>query len=107
MKEINYDIYRDLQKHLDEQSFAFPPAKSGADIQLLKHFFNPEEARFAMLLSYKPQSFEEIYEICKDTWDTTLSFQEMTETFEKMIRNHLNGSFVGGTKTGREVMNNG
>ena len=38
------EIFRKLQKHLDKQPVGYPAVKSGADIRLLKYFFEPEEA---------------------------------------------------------------
>ena len=55
-------IYRDLQQHLDKQAVGYPATKSGAEIRILKRFFNPEEAQLAMKLSYKPASLEHIHE---------------------------------------------
>ena len=58
-------IYRDLQKHLNKQALGYPATKSGVQIRLLKLLFNPEEARLAMKLSYKPSSINDIYEVVK------------------------------------------
>lgn len=53
-------IYRRLQKHLDKQAVGFPATRSGADIRFLKTIFNPEEAKIALCLSYKPAPLEQI-----------------------------------------------
>ena len=45
--------------------------------------------------------------VSPDGSSANIDMATLKPEFEKMIRNHLNGSFVGGTKTGREVMNNG
>jgi electron transport complex protein RnfB len=45
------EIYRALQRHLDEGSAGFAAAPSGADIALLKLLFTPLEARIANHLS--------------------------------------------------------
>jgi electron transport complex protein RnfB len=52
---IDNDIYRLLQQHLDKQAVGFPSVKSGADIRLLKQLFSPEEAKLALHLTYKPE----------------------------------------------------
>ncbi len=58
----NDSIYRRLQQHLDKQTIGFPATLSGADIRLLGRLFTPEEARLALLLSFKPASIEQIME---------------------------------------------
>lgn len=55
-------LYRDLQKHLDDQTIGFPATESGSDIRLLKQLFPAEQAKMAMLLTYKHETLEQIYE---------------------------------------------
>jgi len=55
------DVYRKLQKHLDNQAVGFPATKSGAEIRLLKHIFSPRQAEIAACLNFKPQGLEAIY----------------------------------------------
>jgi ferredoxin len=61
MKESE-KVYRDLQKHLDQQAVGFPATKSGAEIRILKRLFSPEEARLTMYLSYQPRSLQEVFD---------------------------------------------
>jgi electron transport complex protein RnfB len=56
-------IYRDLQRHLDRQAIGFPATKSGAEIRILKQIFDPDEARLALHLTYKPAPLERICEL--------------------------------------------
>ena len=42
---VEEQIFRDLQKHLNEGPVGYPATESGADIRFLKHFFTSEEAR--------------------------------------------------------------
>lgn len=77
-------IYRDLQKHLNEQPVGYPATKSGVEIRLLKRFFNPEEARLAMKLSYKPCSMNDIYEVVKESG---MSFNDMEHMLDEMMKN--------------------
>ena len=70
-------VYRELQKHLDKQAVGFPATKSGAELKILKRFFNPEEARLAMHLSYKPRSVEHIYETAKEMGISLLDTEKM------------------------------
>ena len=64
MKEAD-SVYRDLQRHLDNQAVGFPATKSGAEIRILKRIFDPEEAKLAMRLSYQPHSLQEIFDTIK------------------------------------------
>ena len=58
-------LYRDLQRHLDEQTIGFPATKSGSDLRLLKQLFKPEQAEMAMMLTYRYRSLEQIQERAK------------------------------------------
>ncbi len=55
------NVYRALQKHLDQHPVGYPKTISGAELKVLKHIFTPEEARVAMLLDYRFESLETIY----------------------------------------------
>jgi len=44
------NIYRELQLHLDKLPIGYPATESGVEIDLLKYFFNQEEARAALSL---------------------------------------------------------
>ncbi len=54
------DVFRALQRHLDEQTLGFPATKSGADIRVLKALFTTEQAEAAALLTYRYESLEQI-----------------------------------------------
>jgi electron transport complex protein RnfB len=58
-------LYRDLQVHLDTQTLGFPETESGSDIRLLKELFTPEQAEVTMMLTYRYESLEQIYERSK------------------------------------------
>lgn len=77
-------IYQDLQKHLNKQPVGYPATKSGVEIRLLKRFFNPEQARLAMKLSYKPCSINDIYEVVKESG---MSFNDMENMLDEMMKN--------------------
>ncbi|MFC1532806.1 ATP-binding protein [Thermodesulfobacteriota bacterium] len=55
-------LYRDLQIHLDDQTIGFPATKSGSDVRLLKQLFPVEQAKMAILLTYKYETLEQIHE---------------------------------------------
>lgn len=60
------DIYRQLQRHLDKMPVPFPETKSGVEIDLLKHLFDEEEAKFALQLSALPEPLDRIHGRFKD-----------------------------------------
>ena len=72
------DVYRQLQRHLDNMPVPFPETKSGVEISLLKHLFDEEEAKIALNLSALPESVDKIHarfakgEISKESLQKTL-----------------------------------
>jgi len=44
-------IYRQLQIQLDKYPIGYPATKSGVEIDILKYFFNPLEAKIALCLT--------------------------------------------------------
>jgi Pyruvate/2-oxoacid:ferredoxin oxidoreductase delta subunit len=55
------NIYRELQRHLDQSPIPFPETESGVEISLLKKLFNEDEAKIALKLSALPESIDKIY----------------------------------------------
>ena len=49
------DVFRDLQKQLDQYSVGFPATKSGVEIEILKHLFSPSQAEMFLDLSLLPE----------------------------------------------------
>lgn len=88
--ETNYDIYRKLQRHLDNMPVAFPESESGVDIKLLKHFFTPEEAKIALELSALPEPLERIYKRLKNTG---ISINDLENILDNLTEK---GSILGG-----------
>ncbi len=76
-------VYRDLQSYLDRLPSGFPQVESGADIRLLKSLFTPEEAKFAMQLSMKPEPLIRIYSRVKNTG---MSIEELRQILDRMMR---------------------
>jgi electron transport complex protein RnfB len=56
------EIYRRLQRHLDDLPVGFPATESGVEIRILKRLFTPEEAELALALSAVPETVEKIRE---------------------------------------------
>lgn len=65
--EPRADVYRKLQRHIDNMPVAFPESESGAEIRLLKHLFTPEEAEIALELSALPEPVKRIHKRLKKT----------------------------------------
>ena len=63
-------IYKELKEHLDSFPIGYPSTKSGVEMELLKYFFTPEEARIATKLRFSwyrdLEPLEMIYEHAKD-----------------------------------------
>jgi hypothetical protein len=45
------DVYRRLQRHLDELPVGYPATASGVELRILERLFTPEEAEVALALS--------------------------------------------------------
>ena len=55
------NLYRRLQRHIDQMPIGFPATKSGVEIRLLKHLFTPDEAELALHLSALPEPLDKIH----------------------------------------------
>ena len=54
------DVYRRLQKHIDELPVGYPATESGVELRILRRLFTPEEAEVALALSAIPETVEKI-----------------------------------------------
>jgi len=54
------DVYRRLQKHLDELPVGYPATESGVELRILRQLFTPEEAEVALSLSAVPETARKI-----------------------------------------------
>jgi NAD-dependent dihydropyrimidine dehydrogenase PreA subunit len=61
MNEENFDIYRELQQHLDKMPIGYPSTESGIEIKILKHLFSPEEAKIVTKLQFQPEPLKTIH----------------------------------------------
>jgi electron transport complex protein RnfB len=89
MKSAN-DVYRELQKHIDNMPVAFPESASGLDIKLLKQRFTPEEAKIALELSALPEPLERIHKRLKNTG---ISIGDLEKILDNLVEK---GSILGG-----------
>ncbi|MCK5461868.1 MAG: hypothetical protein KAI95_02590, partial [Bacteroidales bacterium] len=76
------DVYRQLQRHLDNMPVPFPETKSGVEISLLKQLFDEEEANIALKLSALPETIDRIHGRFKDG-----------EITKDLLTSKLNGLF--------------
>ena len=75
------EIYINLREHLDKYPIGFPASETGADIRILKHLFEPEEAVIATFLTDKFEPLDTIYS--RSTMDLSLS--ELKEGLDTMV----------------------
>jgi len=59
------NVYRRLQKHIDNLPIGFPPTESGVELRLLEHLFTPEEAELALHLSAIAEPLQKIHSRAK------------------------------------------
>ena len=88
--ESNADVYRQLQRHIDNMPIPFPESESGVDIKLLQHFFTPEEAKIALELSALPEPLERIHKRLKKTGITLDALEKILDKLAEK------GSILGG-----------
>ena len=78
------DVYRELQRHLDELPVGFPQTESGVEIRILKHLFTPEEAALATHLSLIPEPLSRIH--MRVVSKTGVSVHELETALDRMFR---------------------
>lgn len=87
-KKLNFfstanENYKALRKHLDAQPVGFPATPTGVEIRLLKEIFTADEARAALNLSYKFETFETIYARAKENGATETEFEHLLESMDR------------------------
>jgi len=85
------DVYRELQKHLDNMPVGFPATESGVELRLLKHLFTPEEAEIALNLSALPEPLERIHGRIKKEKD--ISLEGLESILDGLVKK---GAIMGG-----------
>jgi Pyruvate/2-oxoacid:ferredoxin oxidoreductase delta subunit len=83
-KMTSDEMYRELQRHLDELPVGFPPTESGVEIRILKHLFTPEEAALATYLSLIPEPLSRIH--MRLGGKIGMSLPELGESLDRMFR---------------------
>jgi len=74
------NAYENLREHLDKYPIGFPVSETGADIRILKHLFDPEEAVIATMLKDKFEPLEKIHERSK----LNMNISELREKLDTM-----------------------
>ncbi len=82
--EKDNQLYRTLQRHLDNSPVGFPATPSGTDIALLQRFFSPSEAQIAVRLStIKLEPAKTIHRRLKNS-DIDMSVDELKQKLDAM-----------------------
>ena len=96
-------IYRQLQVHLDKLPIGFPQASSGSDIRLLRAFFTPEDAQYALTLGFLPRPLLKLYKKAKKSLN--ISREEFQQRLDSMALRGLIFSSKGATPSETTYMN--
>lgn len=83
MVDINVDVYRELQKHLDKMPVGYPATESGLELRILKFIYTPEEAQLTLNLNFQAEPLKKIYRRVKKTG---ISIEELEEKLDTMYR---------------------
>ncbi len=88
MRMSNNDdgIYRQLQIQLDRYPIGYPATKSGVEIDLLKYFFTPLEAKIALCLTLRSISLTPIRKRLKGKFFIDLSPKELSALLDEMFQ---------------------
>ncbi len=79
---MEQDIYRQLQRHIDQMPIPFPETESGVELRLLKYLFSPLEAEISLCLSAIPEPVEKIYNRIKNQ---KFNIDEIEEILERLV----------------------
>ncbi len=90
------DVYRELQRHLNNMPVGFPATESGVEIRLLKQLFTTEEAEIALSLSALPETLDRIYRRVKREKD--ISREEVEGILDGLVEK---GAIMGGEHIGK------
>ena len=77
------ELYLKLRKHLDKQPGGFPKTQSGAEVDILKRFYTPEQAKIALKMTTIPESASKIARKLKT------DEMKIAESLEQMAREGL------------------
>jgi len=78
-------IYRQLQIQLDRYPIGYPATKSGVEIDILKYFFTPLQARIALCLTLRSISLSAVRKTFKNKFQIELSCDELGLMLDEMF----------------------
>jgi Fe-S-cluster-containing hydrogenase component 2 len=76
------DVYRRLQRHIDQMPVGFPATESGVEVRILKRLFTPEEAEVALLLSALPETLDRIHRRARKAG---LTREELERVLDRLV----------------------
>ena len=79
-------IYRQLQMQLDKYPIGYPATKSGVEIDLLKYFFTPLEAKIALCLTLRSIPIAKIRKRLLEKFAISLSAAALSAMLDEMFR---------------------
>jgi len=79
-------IYRQLQIQLDQYPIGYPATKSGVDIDILKYFFTPMQAKVALCLTLPSISIVKIRRNFKDQFHEDIPKDELAGILDAMFQ---------------------
>ena len=86
-------IYRQLQIQLDKYPIGYPATQSGVEIDILKYFFTPLQAKIALCLTIRSIPVEKTRKRLKEKFNIELSYDDLsailTEMFMKGVISRL------------------
>jgi electron transport complex protein RnfB len=80
LNQVDSDIYRKLQQHLDTLPIGYPATESGVEIRILKFLFSLTEAEIALNMRFIPEPIKNVYRRVKKLGMTLGELEEMLET---------------------------
>ena len=78
-------IYRQLQIQLDKYPIGYPATKSGVEIDILKYFFTPLQARIALCLTLRSIPVHKICKRLKEKLNLELSHADLSVMLDEMF----------------------
>ena len=75
--------YRALQKHLDTMPVGYPSTFSGVELRLLEAMFTTEEAEAALNLSWRLETFAEIFRRAREKGHTEENLRKLLDSMER------------------------
>jgi electron transport complex protein RnfB len=83
---IDDSIYRQLQIQLDQYPIGYPATKSGVEIDILKYFFTPLQAKIALCLTLRSIPVSPIRKRLKNKFGIELSSDELSAMLDDMFQ---------------------